>query len=129
MVNMAPCMAFVITCAFISMWNLSITGAFPGYFKLADENNPNRTNLYCPDNCKDREHPDNCCACRAKPLWELDNAIIDNLNLEYVNRRGYAVIYSDQAGKIRNSQFLKIKHSNGFLAFLPKKFVFFSLHC
>lgn len=120
MVNMAPCMAFVITCAFISMWNLSITGAFPGYFKLADENNPNRTNLYCPDNCKDREHPDNCCACRAKPLWELDNAIIDSLNLEYVNRRGYAVIYSDQAGKIRNSQFLKIKHSNGFLAFLPK---------
>lgn len=100
------------------MWNLSITGAFPGYFKLADENNPNRTNLFCPDNCK--EHHDSCCACRAKPLWELDNNIIDDLNLEYVNRRGYAVIYSDKAGKIRTSQFLKIKHSNGFLAFLPK---------
>lgn len=118
---MTSCMAFVITCLFISMWNLSITGAFPGYFKLVDETNPNRTNLYCPDYCKDREHQDNCCACRSKPLWELNNTIIDDLNLEYVNRRGCAVIYLDQAGKIRNSQFLKIKHSNGFLAFLPKK--------
>lgn len=95
MVNMVLCMVFVIICVFILMWNLFIIGVFFGYFKLVDENNFNWINLYCLDNCKDCEYFDNCCVCRVKLLWELDNVIIDSLNFEYVNRRGYVVIYLD----------------------------------
>ena len=109
-----------ILCTLFLISNALANGEYWGYFKWTDEQNPNRTNLYCPNGCKESNHLNGCCLCSAVPLWELNQMKVTNLNLEYIDRRGHAVLLLPNPSEInRIPTFTRITYSNGFLAFMP----------
>ena len=82
----------------------------------------NRTRLFCPDMCQDpilrSDRPESeCCACRAKPEWEifLYPVLTGDLSIEYVSRRNLAKVlnlYSEM-------QQYQLIHIGGVLSRLP----------
>nr|XP_022294587.1 uncharacterized protein LOC111104740 [Crassostrea virginica] len=109
-----------ILCTLFLISSALANGEYWGYFKWTDEQNPNRTNLYCPNGCKESNHLNGCCLCSAVPLWELNQMKVTNLNLEYIDRRGHAVLLLPNPSEInRIPTFTRITYSNGFLAFMP----------
>lgn len=106
------CLFFRVTCS---------TGIPNGYISWKDPTQ-NRTDLLCP--CSDRfcsdpsDISDKRCRCHARPLWEIRPNEADNIYLEYLSRRGGAVVVPSNNISPKNAQILD--HQNGFLSQIPE---------
>ena len=100
---------------------LGLTTGYLGYYKWTPPER-NRESLFCPAKCQDRilRHDRSeveCCACRAKPEWELESnpSEVSNLYAEYFSRRRYAKII-DLNG-VKNQY--KLSHKRCVLSKIP----------
>lgn len=106
------CFCFLVVC---------LTGIPNGYISWKDPTQ-NRTDLLCPCSdifCSDPSDVSNKrCRCHARPLWDIRPDETDNIFLEYLSRRGGAVVVSPNTVPPQNVQILD--HQNGFLSQIPE---------
>lgn len=95
-------------------WNDEFVRWIPKYSNRTNMKCPNKT--CTPDPLKHQWTREDCCVCRAKPLWEVPVDSTVRLQLEYVRRNGIAEVFSEEQNK---SQYYSVYHSQGYLSKLP----------
>lgn len=99
--------------------------SIPGYYQWSPSTGQR---LFCPTFCQAREEPDRCCACEASPCWNIAQNVsqvcgtsISNLELEYVNNLGEAVLIAPVIADI-----YRLISTHGSLTKVPRNICSFS---
>lgn len=109
---------------FISLiYSLSFTNGYQQNYFQWNESRLNRSDLLCPcinSGCDDKEEVDieKMCRCQAIPLWKKQQSETENIYLEYLSRKGMAVVVSSDDILAKKAQI--IDHRNGFLNKIPE---------
>ncbi|XP_060574401.1 uncharacterized protein LOC132732072 [Ruditapes philippinarum] len=76
-----------------------------------------RAEIFCPNDCKTKDYPEECCSCRAQPCWEINQLLcpVDKIYLEYLNIYGESILTNTN-----NDSVAELIHTGGSLSKLPQ---------